>query len=54
MNSSIPLKKYEQDYEDSKKYIRGDKIKRDNRFVSFRFFDINFAHGASSAPQDYY
>jgi hypothetical protein len=54
MNSSISLKKYEQEYTESKKILlRTDKDKR-NKYFSFRFFDINLSHGVSSAPQDYF
>jgi hypothetical protein len=41
MNSSIPLRKYEQDYQDSKRYLlRPHKCRQ----MSFKFFDIRFTH----------
>jgi hypothetical protein len=48
MGSSIPLRKYEQDYEDSKRFLlRPQK----GELMAFKLFDIHFAH-SSTSPQD--
>lgn len=48
MGSSIPLRKYEQDYEDSKRFLlRPQK----GPLMAFKFFDIHFAH-SSTSPLD--
>ena len=48
MGSSIPLRKYEQDYEDSKKFLaRPHK----STLMTFKFFDIRFAQSPAS-PED--
>lgn len=50
MGSSIPLRKYEQDYEESKRFlVRPQKITH----MAFKFFDIRFAQSPAS-PEDYF
>jgi hypothetical protein len=55
MNSSIPLRKYEQDYEESRKYHwKGERTVRKAKYIHFKFFDISFNHGVASSPEDYF
>ena len=55
MNSSIPLKTYEKQYEVSKRFPSNDhKTKRPHKCFWFRFFDIKLGKANSSNPDDYF
>jgi len=53
MNSSIPLKTYEKQYEVSKRYPTNEqKAKKAQKYFWFKFFDIKLGKGISSNPDD--
>ena len=53
MNSSISFRKYEKQYEHSHNYPNKEyRIKRSQKYVSFKFYDINMNHAKSANPAD--
>ena len=55
MNSSIPMKKYEEDYQKSKKYqFKLEKGVKKRKYVSVKFFDICFVDEGKTNPEDYF
>jgi hypothetical protein len=54
MNSCIPLKTYERDYQISKRYpVKEQKLKKAHNYFWFKFFDIKLG-GTISDPENYY
>ncbi len=53
MNSSIPFKKYKEQYDTSKKsLIKEGQWRRQQKYMWFKFFDICLTLGCSSSPED--
>lgn len=55
MNSCIPLKTYERQYQISKRYPAKDsRLKKTHKYLWFKFFDIKLGKATASNPDNYY
>ena len=55
MNSCIPLKNYEKQYQISKRYpVKDQKLKKPHKYIWFKFFDIKLGKATTSNPDNYY
>lgn len=53
MNSSIPFRRFEKEYEASKKYnIRTERCNKNTKYFSLKFFDICFIHNKNIGLED--